>query len=94
MALNYELGKLRKDVIILKVLSQHLCGCHESRLGWLLGKGQNLGSVKYEAGMLSAVSQRSLISYSIKKLCIYFIVKLLSLHKQYSLVVQGYIIGS
>jgi hypothetical protein len=33
MALNYESGKLRKDVIILKVLSQHLCGWHESLLG-------------------------------------------------------------
>jgi hypothetical protein len=90
MAVNYELGKLRKYVIILKVLCQHLCGWHESLLGWLLGKGLNLGPVKYEAGMQSAALQHSLISYSIKKLCIYFLVKLLSLHKQYSLVIQGY----
>jgi hypothetical protein len=61
MAVNYELGKLRKYVIILKVLSQHLCGGHESLLGWPVGKGLNMGPVKYEAGMLCAVLQHLLI---------------------------------
>ena len=89
MAVNYELGKLRKYMVILKVLSHHLCGWHESRLGWLLGKGLNLGPVKYEAGMLSAVLYYSVRWFHISfKNCVYILLLNYSLctnsiHSQY-----------